>query len=67
LFHVQTILEKIIVYTPDCHGSGKHVVVGASFGSRRTEMLMVGKERRILNWFYKGLTLRFMTLFRPRL
>ena len=51
---LQPILEKIIVYTPDAmvHGSMLWWVLPLAPGV--PEILMVGKEREFLNWFFKG-------------
>ena len=51
---LQTILEKIIVYTPDAMAQGSMWWWVLPLAPGVPEMLMVGKEREFLNWFYKG-------------
>jgi pimeloyl-ACP methyl ester carboxylesterase len=51
---LQTVLEKIIVYTPEAMAQGSMWWWVLPLAPGVPEILMVGKEREFLNWFYKG-------------
>jgi pimeloyl-ACP methyl ester carboxylesterase len=51
---LQTLLEKIIVYTPGAMAQGSMWWWVLPLAPGVPEILMVGKEREFLNWFYKG-------------
>jgi pimeloyl-ACP methyl ester carboxylesterase len=51
---LQPILEKIIVYTPDAMAQGSMWWWVLPLAPGVPEILMVGKEREFLNWFFKG-------------
>ena len=51
---LQTVLEKIIVYTPEAMAQGSMWWWIVPLAPGVPEILMVGKEREFLNWFYKG-------------
>ena len=51
---LQSLLEKIIVYTPEAMAQGSMWWWVLPLAPGVPETLMVGKEREFLNWFYKG-------------
>jgi pimeloyl-ACP methyl ester carboxylesterase len=51
---LQAMLEKIIVYTPEAMAKGSMWWWVLPLAPGVPEILMVGKEREFLNWFYKG-------------
>lgn len=51
---LQAMLEKIIVYTPDAMAQGSMWWWVLPLAPGVPEILMVGKEREFLNWFYQG-------------
>jgi pimeloyl-ACP methyl ester carboxylesterase len=51
---LQPVLEKIITYTPDAMAQGSMWWWVLPLAPGVPEILMVGKEREFLNWFYKG-------------
>lgn len=48
------MLEKIIVYTPEAMAEGSMWWWVIPLAPGVPEILMVGKEREFLNWFYQG-------------
>jgi len=51
---LQSLLEQIIVYTPEAMAQGSMWWWVLPLAPGVPETLMVGKEREFLNWFYKG-------------
>jgi pimeloyl-ACP methyl ester carboxylesterase len=51
---LQPILEKLIVYTPEAMARGSMWWWILPLAPGVPEILMVGKEREFLNWFYQG-------------
>ena len=62
---LQVLLERIIVYTPDAMAQGSMWWWVLPLAPGVPEILMVGKEREFLNWFYKGSHVAVHDAFSP--